>query len=113
MDQQSQQKLGPPDDGAFDEMLRSTKVEVPLPGAFQAEVWRRIAVHEDSAPLVRLTLALKPVLSLFNRPLAASASVLLTVLVGLWLGSLEAHPARDGKLDYVESISPFAQSHQQ
>ena len=112
MDDRSYQKVGIEDDGAFDEMLRLAKVEVPLPGAFQSDVWRRIAVDQESTLTARLARILDPILSLLNRPIAATASVVLMVSAGLWLGSLGAHPGRDGKLAYVESVSPFVQSHQ-
>lgn len=112
MDKHPQQKLGIPDDGAFDDLLRSAKVEVPLPGAFQFEVWRRIAVAHESTLMARLARIVDPIFGFLSRPLAASASVVLMIFAGLWLGSLGVHQARDGKLAYVESVSPFAQSHQ-
>jgi hypothetical protein len=112
MDNQPHQKLASQDDGAFDELLRSAKAEVPLPGAFQSEVWQRIAVDQESTLMARLARILDPILSVLNRPIAASASVLLMVSAGLWLGSLRVYPARDGKLAYIESVSPFVQSHQ-
>jgi hypothetical protein len=111
MDNDPQQKLGILDDGAFDDLLRSAEVEVPLPGAFQFEVWRRIAVAQESTPMARLARIVDPIFGLLSRPLATTASVVLMISAGLWLGSLGVHPARDGKLAYVESVSPFAQSH--
>ncbi|MFN0129981.1 MAG: hypothetical protein ACKV19_25230 [Verrucomicrobiales bacterium] len=112
MDSRPRQNLGIQDDGAFDDWLRSAKVEVPLPGAFQSEVWRRIAVEQESTPMARLASLLDSILSALNRPVAATASVLLMVSAGLWLGSLGVPPARDGKFAYVESVSPFVPSHQ-
>ena len=112
MDNQPHQKLGSQDDGAFDEMLRLAKVEVPLPGAFQSEVWQRIAVDQEWTLMARLVRILDPILSVLNGPIAASASVLVMVSAGLWLGSLGVYPARDGKLAYIESVSPFVQAHQ-
>lgn len=111
MENQPHQKRGIPDDGDFDELLRSAKVEVPLPGAFQYEVWRRIAVAQESTLRARLARMLEPMLGLLSRPLAASASMVLMIFAGLWLGSLGDHPSRDAKLAYIESVSPFAQSH--
>jgi|GEM_PF-656602 len=112
MDNQPQQKLGNQDDGAFDDLLRSAKVEVPLPGIFQYEVWRRIAAAQESTLMARLARTLEPILALLSRPIAASASMVLMVSAGLWLGSLGMDPVRDGKLAYVASVSPFAQRHQ-
>ena len=52
MNQQSSQILSDPE---LDELLRSVKVRVPLPGTFQVEVWRRIAVSQEAALPVRIS----------------------------------------------------------
>ena len=96
------------DELRFDELLRSAEVEVPLPGAFQSEVWRRIATAQESTFKERCSRAIEGLFGFMAQPVAASAMVLTMIGAGLWLGSVGEEPLRDGKLTYVQSVSPFA-----
>lgn len=100
-----------PGDSGFDELLRSAEVTVPLPGAFQAEVWRRIAVAQETSFKARLERVLENVFGTLTRPVTASVMVLGMISAGLWFGSLGTEPVRDAKLAYVQSVSPFAHQH--
>jgi hypothetical protein len=104
-------KPGMSGDAGFDELLLSAEVKVPLPGAFQAEVWRRIAAAQETSFNGRWVRILDLVFGAFAKPAAASAMVLGMVSLGLWFGSLDAQPAQDAKLAYVQSVSPFAHPH--
>lgn len=101
-------------DAELDALLRSATVEVPLPNSFQAEVWRRIAVKQDSAFPARFSRWLEGILRALVQPAGAAAAVAVTITAGAWLGSLETGAGKnDGKITYVQSISPFAaQAHE-
>lgn len=99
-------------DSEFDDLLRSVKVEVPLPSAFQAEAWRRIEAAESDSIAVRLRRWIEAAFGVLVRPMAASMAVMLMVSAGLWLGAKEPSTIRDSKIAYVQSVSPFAQAHQ-
>lgn len=109
MDHQSSQILSDPE---LDELLRSVKVRVPLPGTFQVEVWRRIAVSQEAALPVRISRWMDGFFNLLVRPTVATAAVLLMISAGAWLGSVGSDAGRDGKQAYVQSVSPFAQTHE-
>ncbi len=111
VDNQPSTNPGASGDTGFDALLRSAKVKVPLPGAFQAEVWRRIAVTQESTLRARLSRMLESLLGTVARPLAASAVMLTMISAGLWFGSSREVPVRDAKLAYVQSVSPFAHQH--
>ena len=86
-------------DSEFDELLRLAKVEVPLPGAFQAEVWRRIAVAQEASFGTRLSRLLEAVFDTLVRPVTASAMVIGMVSAGLWFGSGGTKPERGERKD--------------
>ncbi|MCB1096680.1 MAG: hypothetical protein KDN22_13970 [Verrucomicrobiae bacterium] len=96
-------------DAGFDQLLRSANLEVPLPGAFQSEVWRRIAVARESTLTARLAHALESLLSSLAQPVAASVLVFATISAGLWFGARSTEPGHDAKLAYVQSVSPFVE----
>ena len=95
------------DDAGFAQFLRSANLEVPLPGTFQSEVWRRIAVARESTLTGLLAHALESLLNSLAQPVAASVLVLATISTGLWFGARSTEPGRDAKLAYVQSVSPF------
>jgi hypothetical protein len=97
-------------DQEFDDLLRTATDPVPLPPSFQQEVWRRIESRADAdAPRgitwVRAGLACRA------NPWWAAAGMAATVTLGAWLGAVTAPQAKDSKLVYAESISPFASTH--
>jgi hypothetical protein len=111
MDKQPTTHPGDSRDSGFDELLRSAEVKVPLPGAFQAEVWRRIAVAQETSLRGRWERILEAIFGTLARPVTASVMVLGMVSAGLWFGSLGTEPVRDAKLAYIQSVSPFAHQH--
>lgn len=111
MSKQKTEQSASGEDSGFDRLLRSAKVEVPLPGTFQSEVWRRIAVAQESTLAGRFTRLLDSLMSGLTQPVAASAVILTMISGGLWFGSLGEDPVRDAKLAYVQSVSPFAHAH--
>ena len=100
-------------DPEFDDLLRLAKAVPHLPGAFQAEVWKRIEAKDADSLTLRLTQWIESALTLLVRPMAASAAMILTISAGLWLGTQNPQSVRDPKIAYVESVSPFLQAHQE
>ena len=98
-------------DADFDAALRSAKVEIPLHSSFQMEVWGRIAAARDANLAARFTRWMEGVSNHLERPMAATAALLIMTASGAWLGSRAEQSAPDGKLAYVQSVSPFAQPH--
>ncbi|MES2437505.1 MAG: hypothetical protein V4584_00470 [Verrucomicrobiota bacterium] len=96
-------------DSDFDNLLKSAKADVPLRDSFKQEVWQRIEnLETDSSPeIVRF----KPIMATITRPWSAVAGIAAMVTLGLWLGATTAPDAKDAKVAYAESISPFAQAH--
>lgn len=93
-------------DSEFDHLLRTTRDEVPLPPRFHHEVWHRIeSAEQDRMPRI---VSFASVLNAINRPWPAAAGIAATVAVGAWLGAVTVPEAKDAKLAYAESISPFA-----
>ena len=111
MNNEINQQPASSEDSAFDNFLRPAKVEVPLRGAFQSEVWRRIAVAQETTLAGRFSRFLESFSGALTQPVAAGAVLLAMISGGLWFGSMSGEPVRDAKLSYVQSISPFAHAH--
>ena len=99
-------------DQALDDFLRKAKAEVPLPDAFQADVWRRIAVRHQSTVSVRLGCWMEKIFGSLVGPVPAAATLLFMISAGIWFGSKGTESGDDGKSAYVRSVSPFAADHQ-
>ncbi len=92
----------------FDDLLRTTRDDVPLSPNFNQEVWQRIEIAEaDRSPKI---VRFPPVLDVIARPWGAIAGIAAMVTLGLWLGAATGPEARDPKLAYAQAISPFAHS---
>ena len=97
-------------DSEFDNLLRTAKVNGPLPGSFRQGVWHRIEMaglesNRDSALFHRFVGAL-------FRSLGATTGVAATIVAGLWLGASSLPDTYSDRLAYVHSISPFTRNHQ-
>ena len=99
-------------DKEFDDLLRLSRAVPPLPGVFQAEVWRRIEAKDADSLAERLTQWIEWALALLVRPIAASAAMMVMISAGLWIGTQGQQPVQDTKIAYVKSVSPFLQAHQ-
>lgn len=96
-------------DTEFDHLLRTTRDFVPLSPSFRQGVWERLATAEAgcSSEIVRFPKRL----TTCTRPWGAAASIAAMVTLGLWLGATTAPEAKDAKVAYAESISPFAHAY--
>ena len=95
-------------DSEFDDLLRTAGGKVPLPDSFRQGVWHRI----ESAGLDSPAGAgwLQSFVAAFTRPWTAATGLAATVAIGLWLGAATVPDAKDAKIAYAESISPFIHS---
>ena len=96
-------------DTEFDNLLRTTRDFTPLSPSFRQRVWERIAIAEadSSSKIVKFPTRL----STCTRPWGAAAGIAAMVTLGTWLGVTTAPEAKDAKVAYAESISPFAHAH--
>jgi len=95
-------------DFEFDDLLRTTRDDVPLSPLFHQEVWQRIENAEaDRSPEI---VGFPPVINAIARPWNAIAGIAAMVTLGLWLGAATVPEVKDAKLAYAQSISPFAHS---
>jgi hypothetical protein len=93
-------------DSEFDSLLRATRDDTPLPPLFSQEVWQRIYNAEAECPPE--IIKFPSMLNALARPWSAVAGIAAMVMAGLWLGAVTVPEAKDAKLAYAESISPFA-----
>jgi hypothetical protein len=96
-------------DSEFDDLLRTARGNVPLPGSFRQGVWHRI----ESAGLepARGFAWFNILVAAFVRPWGAAVGVVATVAAGIWLGAASMPDAKDAKVAYAESINPFAHAY--
>lgn len=98
-------------DSELDDYLRTAQVNVLLPDAFQADVWRRIAVRHQASIAVRFSGWMEKVFGSLVGPVPATATLLFMISAGIWFGSKGSEQRDDGKFAYVRSVSPFAAEH--
>lgn len=98
-------------DDELDSLLRLSKPTMAIPHTFQAELWRRIAMAEDGSLGGRLSRWLRPLLSLVGTPPKRMTLCAVMVVGGLWFGRQRMDAGRDGRLAYLESVSPFMVAH--
>ena len=96
-------------DSEFDDLLRTARGDVPLPGSFRQGVWHRIESGALESP--RRLVWLHSMVAAFLRPWGAAVGLAATVAAGIWLGAASIPDAKDAKVAYAESISPFAHVH--
>ena len=98
-------------DREFDDLLRTASHPVSLPSSFNEDVWSRIEnrATEDDLPVIAM---FQPRLTKLADAWGAALGVAAMVALGLWLGAATVPPAKDAKIAYAESISPFATTHQ-
>lgn len=97
-------------DREFDDLLRTASTPLALPAPFRREVWQRIessAAADFPAWMTRFHLGSSGVASGW----AAAVGIAAMVALGLWLGAATTPQAKDAKLVYAESISPFSSTH--
>lgn len=96
-------------DSELDELLRVASIDDSVPASFRRRVWTRIECatlrkSQRFGWLETLAVAL-------NRPSGAALAVASMVTLGLWLGNGGISSEIDAKMEYIQSISPFAATH--
>jgi hypothetical protein len=90
-------------DNELDQLLRDSADDAGLPARFRPEVWTRIAIADERS----FAGWLRRFVASLVQPVPATASVVASVLVGVWLGTATVQTPKEPKLSYAESISPF------
>ena len=98
-------------DSELDRLLESTRTSVTPHAGFQREVWLRIEAAEAMAWKPRLKRAVERFFNWLTLPPVALATCAVMLAAGIWTGLESANPAPQGEMAYIQSISPFAQTH--
>jgi hypothetical protein len=94
-------------------LLRQHPASLPLPSAFEREVWSRIEADEVRSVPSILAELLKRLLTSLSRPAVAFATILLFGAVGAVSGvtMIKRTESRHGELAYLETVNPLVRSH--
>lgn len=97
-------------DSELDQLLRASGPAIQAPADFRRDVWLRIEASEASGRKTAWYHWIRRLLSRLALPPVALATCAVTILAGAWLGMSSDLPQTNGKVAYVQSISPFAHS---
>ena len=98
-------------DSELDQLLRAVEIPTPPPASFQRDVWLRIEAEEAIGWRPHLKRIVARFFAYFALPPVAVASCAAMVLVGVLLGTQSAPTSQSDEVAYVQSISPFANTH--
>ncbi|MCU0752200.1 MAG: hypothetical protein MUF86_00625 [Akkermansiaceae bacterium] len=98
-------------DSDLDQLLGSAQTTVTPPAGFRREVWLRIEAAEAKAWKPRLRLLAERFFNWLALPPVALATCSVMLAAGVWAGLESGNPAPQGEMSYIQSISPFAQTH--
>lgn len=98
-------------DFELDQLLRAVGTPTMPPASFQRDVWFRIEAEESVGSNHDWNRIVGGFFALFALPRVAVTSCAAMVLVGGWLGAESPRSHQSDEVPYVQSISPFAQTH--
>lgn len=98
-------------DFELDQLLESAQTSVTPHVGFQREVWMRIEAADAKTWKSRMRLVAERFFSCFALPPVALATCSAMLAAGVWIGLESANPTPQGQTAYIQSISPFAQTH--
>jgi hypothetical protein len=98
-------------DSELDQILGRAETTVTPDAAFQSEVWRRIEAVEANAWKPRLNHLTERFFNWLALPPVALATCSVMLAAGVWTGLASGNPPPEGEMTYIQSISPFAQTH--
>jgi hypothetical protein len=98
-------------DFELDQLLESAQTTVTPHAGFQREVWLRIEAAEAKVWKPRLNLITERFFDWLALPPVALATCSVMLAAGIWTGLEAGNTAPQGKMAYIQSISPFAQTH--
>lgn len=98
-------------DSELHQLLKAAGSPVQPAAGFKRDVWSRIEAADETARNRGFSRTLERFFGIFALPPVAVATCTVMVLAGAWFGleSASQHPASE--IGYVQSISPFAQTH--
>lgn len=94
-------------------LLRQHPASLPLPAAFEREVWARIEVVEVRSVTSLLGELVRRVLTSIGRPAVAFATIALFAATGAGTGAVmlnKGETAR-GELAYLKTVNPLVRPH--
>ncbi len=98
-------------DFELDRLLESARTTVTPHDGFQRDVWMRIEAAETQSWKPRVRILAERFLSWLALPPVALATCSVMLAGGVWMGLESGNPAPQGEMAYIQSISPFAQTH--
>ena len=98
-------------DSELDQLLKDCRPPVHVPAGFARDVWLRIETAEDAAWKPRAARLLERWFGVFALPPVAVATCTAMVMVGVWFGMQPEKSNPASEMAYIQSVSPFAQSH--
>ena len=98
-------------DSELDQLLRAVDTPLVVPASFQRDVWNRIGMEEANGWKFHLSQIMVRFFGFFALPPVAVASCAAMAVAGMWIGSVSERSAPSDEVAYIQSISPFAQSH--
>ena len=98
-------------DFELDQLIRAVDTPTPPPASFQRDVWFRIKAEEANSWRPHLKRIVGSFFAFFTLPPVAVASCAAMVLAGVWFGAVTASTSQSDEVAYVQSISPFANTH--
>lgn len=94
-------------------LLRQHPASLPLPSAFEREVWSRVEADDVRSFSSTLSDLLSRVLTSLSRPALAFATFVIFGAVGAVTGvaMLESSESKYGELAYLETVNPLVRAH--
>ncbi len=98
-------------DSDLDQLLKDCGTPLATPPGFMRDVWLRVETAESATWKALATRLTERVLGMIALPPVAVATCTAMVVVGAWLGMQPAASSPASEVAYIQSVSPFAQSH--
>jgi hypothetical protein len=98
-------------DAELDRLLDSTRINVTPHAGFQREVWLRIEAVEAASWKPHIKRMAERFFNWLALPPVAVATCSVMLATGIWTGLESGNPAPQGEMAYIQSISPFSQTH--
>ncbi len=100
-------------DDELHQLLRQHPARLPLPSAFEREVWSRIEADEGRSMFSLLGEFFQRLLTSLGRPAVAFATIAIFGIVGAGTAvvMLRAEDSERGELAYLETVNPLVRAH--
>jgi hypothetical protein len=95
------------------QLLRQHPARLPLPSAFEREVWTRIAADEGRSMLSPLDKFFQRLLTSFGRPAVAFVTIAIFGIGGavIAVAMFRVDNSKRGELAYLETVNPLVRNH--